>query len=451
MSSSGTIWRSECMSSSQAILRSECMSRSHAIWRSENMIWIFIILIFLGVSGPLYSAALEVGADKKYQTIKAALEVTENGDTVLVYEGIYQEAPIDVTKSIHLYGKNNPILDGENEYEILRVYADSVVIKGLTLRNVGISYVEDRSAIRLIKNKACRIDSNQLDKAFFGIYLEHCQNIIISNNTIQSESLLESNSGNAIHLWYCKDIIIEGNLAEGHRDGIYLEFVDNSLVRDNIVRNNLRYGLHFMYSDNDQYLNNRFENNGAGVAVMFSKFIHMEENVFIHNWGSSAYGLLLKEITDSEIIHNRFEQNTTGIYAEGVNRTHIHGNDFSRNGWAMNILGSCADISVSGNNFLYNSFDVSTNTSRNYNSYDGNFWSENTSGYDLDKDGICDIPYRPVKLFSFMIGYMQSSTILMRSLLIDLVNYAEKIAPVITPHNLIDNSPLMSRIDYDRD
>ncbi len=427
------------------------MSKTHTILRSERMSRTSFILLFLAVAGSIYSATLEVGVDKQYQTITAALEMAENGDSIMVNEGIYQEAPIDVKKSVVLYGINNPVLDGENEYEILRVYADSVVITGLTLKNVGISYVEDRSAIRLIKNKACKIDGNHLDKAFFGIYLEHCKNIVISNNIIQGEAKHESNSGNAIHLWYCKDIVIDGNLAEGHRDGIYLEFVDNSIVKNNTVRNNLRYGLHFMYSDIDRYLNNRFENNGAGVAVMFSKYIHMEGNVFIHNWGSSAYGLLLKEITDSEIIHNRFEQNTTGIYAEGVNRTHIHGNDFARNGWAMKILGSCADISVSGNNFLYNSFDVSTNSSRNYNSYDGNFWSENTSGYDLDRDGICDVPYRPVKLFSFMISHMQSTTILMRSLLIDLVNYAEKIAPVITPHNLIDNSPLMSRIDYDRE
>ena len=102
------------------------------------------------------------------------------------------------------------------------------------------------------------------------------------------------NSGNAIHLWYCKNITITGNHAERHRDGIYLEFVDNSVVENNHVINNLRYGLHFMFSDNDQYINNRFLSNGAGVAVMFSKTIKMVNNEFSNNWGSSSYGLLLK-------------------------------------------------------------------------------------------------------------------------------------------------------------
>ena len=36
--------------------------------------------------------------------------------------------------------------------------------------------------------------------------------------------------------------------------------------------------LHFMFSNHDQYLENKFAYNGAGVAVMFSKFIVMREN-----------------------------------------------------------------------------------------------------------------------------------------------------------------------------
>ena len=126
-------------------------------------------------------------------------------------------------------------------------------------------------------------------------------------------------------------------------------------------------------------------------------------------------------------------------------------NDFTRNGWALNILGSCADNTIRKNNFLYNTFDVSTNSSRNYNNYNGNFWSANTAGYDLDRDGVSDVPYRPVKLFSYMVGNMQSTTILMRSLLVDLINHAEKVAPVITPHNLLDEEPMMKKIEHDRD
>ena len=175
----------------------------------------------------------------------------------------------------------------------------------------------------------------------------------------------------------------------------------------------------------------------------------MEDNDFLDNWGGSSYGLLLKDITDSEIRNNRFRKNTIGIYAEGAIRIIIAENDFTRNGWALNILGSCNDNVIQSNNFINNTFEVSTNSKRNYNDYTGNYWSENTSSYDLDRDGVSDVPYRPVKLFSFMMANMESTTILMRSLLVDLINHAEKIAPVITPHNLMDSKPLITRIEHD--
>ena len=399
----------------------------------------------------IHAAKLEVGPAKSYSSIKEAISAATATDTLLIYEGTYREGTIEITKPLVIIGINGPVLDGENEYEILQVRADSVVIRALTLKDVGVSYVEDRSAIRLIHSKHCSIESNLLKNAFFGIYLEHCRDCLIRDNRVIGLAGNEMNSGNAIHLWYCRNIRILGNHAEGHRDGIYLEFVDSSSVESNTVVDNIRYGLHFMFSDNDQYMANRFESNGAGVAVMFSKYIKMEDNEFTDNWGSSAYGLLLKDITDSEIRFNHFRGNTTGIYGEGVNRTFILNNDFSRNGWALKILGSCADNTIRRNNFMNNSFDVATNSSRNYNYYDGNFWSDNTAGYDLDRDGISDVPYRPVKLFSYMVGNMQSTTILMRSLLVDLINHAEKVAPVITPHNLLDNEPLMRKINHDRD
>jgi len=394
-------------------------------------------------------AQIEVGHNKPYKSIGSAIQSASWGDSITIYQGSYAEGNIEIDKKLVITGIDNPVLDGGNEYEIIRVTADSVTIRGLTFKDVGISYVEDRSAIRIVESRHCIIESNRLENAFFGIYLERSHDCTVRNNQIVGFSEHEMNSGNAIHLWYSNRNLIEGNQLQGHRDGIYLEFVDNSVIRNNVVIDNLRYGLHFMFSDNDQYLNNRFVSNGAGVAVMFSKNIQMENNDFLDNWGGSSYGLLLKDITDSEIINNRFSKNTIGIYGEGALRINISGNDFTRNGWALNILGSCNDNVIHRNNFINNTFEVTTNSKRNYNIYEGNYWSENTGSYDLDRDGFSDVPYRPVKLFSFMMSNMESSTILMRSLLVDLINHAEKVAPVITPHNLVDSRPYMNRIEND--
>jgi len=245
--------------------------------------------------------------------------------------------------------------------------------------------------------------------------------------------------------WYCDSLVIERNIVMNHRDGIYLEFVDDSRIEENTSKNNLRYGLHFMFSDRDQYLNNIFESNGAGVAVMFSKYIKMNGNIFKKNWGTAAYGLLLKEITDGEIVGNIFSENTSGIYAESASRMMINGNDFIRNGWALKILGSCVDNTFSENNFISNTFDLVTNASTNSNTYINNYWSD-YAGYDLDQDGFGDVPHRPIKLFSYVVATVPESIVLLRSLFVDVINFAESVTPVFSPESLTDEKPIIRRI-----
>ena len=202
-----------------------------------------------------------------------------------------------------------------------------------------------------------------------------------------------------------------------------------------------------MFSNNDIYQDNTFENNGAGVAVMFSKKIKMYNNTFKENWGSASYGMLLKEINDAEIIGNTFEENTIGINIEGSNRILYKNNNFLNNGWALKVRGACYTNTFESNNFLYNSFDLSYNSKINDNVFDKNFWSSYT-GYDLDKDGVGDVPYRPVKLFSYIVNRTPETIILLRSLFIDLIDFSEKVSPVFTPDKLMDNNPLIAKIEW---
>ncbi|MDX5437330.1 MAG: right-handed parallel beta-helix repeat-containing protein, partial [Pontibacter sp.] len=256
--------------------------------------------------------------------------------------------------------------------------------------------------------------------------------------------------GNAIHLWYCDNAVISNNKVQGHRDGIYLEFVKDSEVKDNLSQNNLRYGLHFMFSDRNVYTHNIFRKNGAGVAVMYTRDIRMEHNTFEGNWGAAAYGLLLKEITNSVIYNNTFRRNTTGIYMESSNRLDIQHNDFDRNGWAIRLLSSCADDVFKLNNFTGNSFDVSTNGNSTLNKFENNYWDKYT-GYDLNKDQLGDVPYRPVSLYSMLVERVPPSVMFMRSFMVDLMDNIEKVLPSFIPENLVDEQPMMSKINHDND
>ena len=410
--------------------------------------FLFKITSFLSIAflTSLSSHAQKIEVCKTCETtsISDAISQAKPGDKIIVKEGVYKEHKIIVDKPVKIIGENLPTVDGEDKGDIFQVFADSVTIDGLKLINVGSSYTSDFAAIRLSRAKNFLIQNLELRKIFFGIYLEKSHHGTIRNNNIVGDAVNEHNSGNGIHLWYSKNVKIEDNLIQKVRDGIYLEFADDCVISNNKSIDNLRYGLHFMFSNDDVYRDNIFENNGAGVAVMFSKRIEMINNEFKYNWGTAAYGLLLKEINDATIEHNIFEENTTGINVEGSNRITYTKNDFKDNGTAIKVLGACYDNIFTLNNFLYNSFDVSFNSRLNSNRFHRNYWSEYT-GYDLDEDGYGDVPYRPVKLFSYVVNQIPEAIILMRSLFVDIIYFSEKVSPVFTPDNLLDEEPLIRK------
>jgi nitrous oxidase accessory protein len=403
---------------------------------------IIFILGFLCALFTCRAKVIRAGKQQAVASIQAAVNIAVNGDTVLVDEGIYHEKNIILNKTIFLIGINYPVLDGDNKYEIISVKVNGVLVDGFKIINSGISSIEDFAGIKIYNCRDVVIKNNILQNTFFGIYAQNAINCTIEKNTLAAFGKQEQQSGNGIHCWKSDSMRIIANTVSGHRDGIYFEFVTNSIIWRNTSYNNLRYGLHFMFSNNDAYITNIFKNNGAGVAVMFSHHVKMIKNYFEENWGDAAYGLLLKEIADSYIDNNCFTKNTTGIHMEGASRITMKKNVFENNGWALKIQASCMDIALSNNNFLSNTFDVGTNGSLVLNTFNNNYWDK-YEGYDLNKDKIGDVPYRPVSMYSMIIEQNPPAMMLFRSFMTSLLDKTEKILPTLTPENLKDDFPLM--------
>lgn len=404
-----------------------------------SIFFFFVCCIFVHIKSD--AATLLVGKNQSFTSIKTALQHCKNGDTILVEKGLYKEHEIVIDKSIVLKGVQQPVLDGEHQYQIIFIKANNVVIDGFKLQHSGRSDMDDIAAIKIYYAHNIIISNNIIEDAFWGILTQYSSNCTISNNYLKAYAD-ETNSGNGIHCWKCDSMHISGNYITGHRDGIYFEFVTNSIVQKNISENNIRYGLHFMFSHNDKYISNTFKKNGSGVAVMFSHGVTMIDNSFIENWGGGAYGILLKEITDSYIYHNHFIRNTVGIHMEGATRIKVEKNIFNGNGWAMRVQASSNDCTIAYNNFLNNTFDVTTNGSLMLSNFDHNYWDK-YEGYDLNKDHIGDVPYRPVSLFSMIAEQNPSAMMLFRSFMVTLFDKTERILPGIIPENLKDNFPMM--------
>lgn len=393
----------------------------------------------------IFAQQIEVCKTCPIDKLEKAVFLAKPHDTIFLKDGVYYENDLLIDKSITIMGSRKAIIDGQKKGYILKIKSDSVTIKGITLKNVGKSYTKDYAAIYVSRSKFFVFEDLKIENVLFGLLIEKSHFGVIKNNHILSNAKVEAGSGNGIHLWHSSNALIENNKVHNLRDGIYFEFVTHSKVINNKSYDNLRYGLHFMFSNNDEYHNNQFRNNGSGVAVMFSKFIKMTNNSFKKNWGTASYGLLLKEIYDAEIEHNVFEENTTGVNIEGSTRITYKNNSFIRNGWAIKIAGACYTNIFNNNNFLHNSFDISYNSKLNDNNFDHNYWSDYT-GYDLDKNGVGDVPYRPVKLFSYIVNKTPETVVLLRSLFVDIINFSEKVSPAFTPDNLLDNNPLMRKI-----
>jgi len=369
------------------------------------------------------------------------VERAADGDTVRVAAGIYTEPVIELNRPVTLLGEPGARIVGKGDHELMIISGEHVTVSGFSFEHVELTFMEDRSAVRIQDAHECTLSGNTFSDVFFAVYLARAEDCSIEANSFTAEFERETTGGNAIHAWYSKRLRIVHNTISGFRDGVYLEFTDDSTVTDNTSRNNVRYGLHFMFSDRNTYERNVFSDNRAGVAVMYANGITMRDNVFDRAWGSSAYGLLLKEIKDGDVTGNTVSGNSVGMFLEATDRMQFTGNTFTENGWAIKLMASASDNLFAGNVFRGNTFDVATNSRTATSTFSGNYW-DRYDGYDLDRDGVGDVPFRPVTLFSVLAERHEPMLYLYRSVLVDVLDAAESLFPVLTPVDLVDDRPL---------
>ena len=403
----------------------------------------YVVGVVLFLSGLSANATIITVSPESVRTITEAIQLSLDCDTIHVSSGTYKEGTISIDRPIVLIGLDRPVIDGEEKGDVLFVTASHVVIEGFVLRGTAISDMNDYAAINAIGLTDLIVRNNHIEHCFFGIRLNSVLRALVERNVVTGDASVDENKrANGIHLWKCTGINIRGNRVQHHRDGIYLEFVTDSHVDHDTSAFNSRYGLHFMFSHRDSYTHNIFEENGAGVAVMFTHHVIMTDNRFHNNCGASSYGLMLKEINDVEIARNVFTDNTIAILLDGCNRGSVHDNYFANNGWAAKLFANSMDCVFETNTFTGNTFDVTTNGDLVLSKLKGNYW-DRYRGYDLDRDGQGDVPYRPFGLFALVTERMPYAMVLSRSLMVQLLEQAEQLIPSLTPKALEDLTPLM--------
>ena len=391
----------------------------------------------------LSARTIEVGEGKAFSSISAALHKAKAKDEILIYgKKIYKERLV-IQKPITLKGVGTPIIDGGQRGDVIKVNADNVTIEGLQIQNSARSSQVDYCGVHVKDAQFVTVRNCVFRKNQFSVMFQNCKNGLIANNNISSNITYNPIMGNAIHCWKSDNMHITSNNIGHNRDGIYLEFVNNSHIDHNTVSGCARYGLHFMFSQFNVYSSNRFNHNQAGVAVMFAHNVEMINNTFEFNRGTSSYGLLIKELQYSTIKWNRFLDNTVGLLIDGGSDLNVHHNVIKNNGWGMRLISASTNDTIVHNNFLGNTFDMTTNVSYNRNNVNGNYWDK-YEGYDLNKDGYGDVPFHPLSLFSMLAEQNENVLFFFHSFLMNLLDATEKVLPSITPDNYVDNYPHMN-------
>jgi nitrous oxidase accessory protein NosD len=121
--------------------------------------------------------------DGNYSIIQDTINISDIGDIIFVYNGIYNEN-IEINKSISIIGENkdSTIINGKKSNYVLMLKAPNINISGFTIKDGLIS------GILIERSENCKIFQNIIDRNVIGINVISSNYTIIFNNTISNNT-----------------------------------------------------------------------------------------------------------------------------------------------------------------------------------------------------------------------------------------------------------------------
>ncbi|HEX9670649.1 MAG TPA: nitrous oxide reductase family maturation protein NosD [Thermoanaerobaculia bacterium] len=372
--------------------------------------------------------------------LQARLDAAAPGATLEVAAGTYA-GDLLIAKPVRLLGRGRPRLVGSGAGSVVRVRAAGVVVAGFDIdgRNGG-DLGRDSAGIH-VAARGVTIRDCRIERSLFGVYLLAADGARVEGCTIRGIPGREpGEKGSGIHVWNTDGFHLARNLIVGVRDGFYIQSSSHGTIAGNQARD-LRYGLHYMFSNDNLFEDNLFENGAAGTALMYSQRITFRRNRFLHNRGFASVGLLLKACDEVVAEDNLIADNARGIFLEGSYRNLFRRNVVASSDTAIILYDSCAENRFTGNSFVANLSPLQLVGQRTDTVFAGNYWSDNDEP-DLDGDGRSDRPYRLSSVFDHFRGNLTAADLMAQSLAAATLAVAEEAFPVLQPIPVEDPAPL---------
>lgn len=422
-----------------------------------------VLLLVAFWAEPVCAATIEVSPNGSITTITEGIAQAAPGDEIIVQPGVYK-GPLLIEKTLKLRGLDYPKIEGGGKGDIITIKADGVTFQGFEVRGSGQKLENSDAGIKIFSKNNIVKDNHILDN-LFGIYLNKAAQNILEGNLIQGRSVKESleeggaennqstgmhpafegDGGDGIHLFASSENKVINNIIKDTRDGIYFNYAnDNELIGNRI--SDVRYGIHYMYSNDNTFQENILKNNVAGAALMFSKNITFRNNVFAHSRGHRSYGLLFATCDDSLAEGNVIIDNTRGAFFDVSLHNEFRNNLVASNDIGIDLISSSTDNLFVGNNLIDNLQQVAmiSGLVGDGNAFSeegqGNYWHD-YRGFDLDRNGIGDIPYLSGDPFTYLMKKAPAVRLFLNSPAATALEFSERMFPIINIPKVKDPYP----------
>lgn len=406
------------------------------------MIRALSIMLSLLIALPLWAVERHVVAGQG--TLATAIAGAAPGDVLILEPGRYLGA-VTIDRALTLTGDITSIIDGMGQGTVVTIEASDVTIKNLTVTGSGMDNSALDAGIKILK-KADRavIAFNHILGNLHGVDVHGGHDAQVRGNTIEGTQNPRMNDrGNGIYVWNSPGTLIEDNTVRWGRDGIFSNTSRKSIYRNNLFRD-LRFAVHYMYTNNSEVSGNVSIGNHLGYAIMFSNKVVVKDNLSLSD---ITHGLMLNFANNADVSGNLVRggaDRCTFIY--NAHKNLIYNNRFEGCNIGIHFTAGSERNVLTGNAFVGNRTQVKYVGTRDIEwSFEerGNYWSDHSS-FDLDGDGIADSPFRPNDLMDHILWSQPAASLLTGAPAVQLIRWSQSSFPATLPGGVVDSAPLMS-------
>jgi nitrous oxidase accessory protein len=379
--------------------------------------------------------------------LAAAIAAAAPGDTLILSPGRH-DGPVTLDRPLTLEGEPDALVEGNGTGSVITVTGPDITVRGLEVRGSGSDGAKIDSGIQLTRTaRAALIERNRVIGNLHGIDVHGAKDSVVRGNVVEGRQDHRMNDrGNGIYVWNAPGIIVEGNSIRWGRDGIFANASRKDIFRGNLFRD-LRFAVHYMYTNDSEVSGNVSVGNHLGYALMFSDRVTVRDNLSLRDW---RYGLMLNYANHADVVGNLVRggaEKCTFIY--NAHKNLIAGNRFEGCDIGIHFTAGSEGNALTGNAFIGNRTQVKYVGTRFVEwslEGRGNFWSDHAA-FDLDGDGIADSAFRPNDLMDHILWSQPAAGLLAGSPAVQLIRWSQASFPATLPGGVIDSHPLMHPID----